>query len=92
MAKKGNKTANYIVREKIGKLNAIGFACITNAYDPEIITVGGSVTLNNKKLVLAPIQSYIENYLRNRKPKILVTPLGEDAVIYGGLALAYGKR
>ena len=92
LAKKGNKTANYIVKGKIGKLNAIGFACITNAYDPEIITVGGSVTLNNKKLILAPIQSYIENYLRNRKPKILITPLGEDAVIYGGLALAYGKR
>ena len=33
---------------KSGVLNAIGFANVINAYDPSLITVGGTVTLKNK--------------------------------------------
>ena len=85
-AKEGDRLALQIV-EEIGKLNAVGFACVNDAYDPELITVGGSVTLNNKKLVMEPIKRYIGEHTRNRVPKIMVTPLGEDIVLYGALAL-----
>jgi len=86
-ASEGNSLALWIVDE-IGTINAIGFADIVNAYDPELITVGGSIALKNSMLVLKPIEENIDKHLINRKPEIKVTPLGEDAVLYGALALA----
>jgi len=86
-ASEGDALALRIVN-KIGTINAIGFADIVNAYDPELITVGGSIALKNPILVLKPIEENIDKHLINRKPEIKVTPLGEDAVLYGALALA----
>jgi len=87
-AKAGDKVAK-IITEKIGALNAIGFACVVDAYDPSLITVGGSVTLNNPDLVINPIKRHIGKHARNRVPEITLTPLGEDAVIYGALASVF---
>ncbi len=84
--KKGDKIASDIVNE-MGRLNAIGFANITNAYDPELITVGGAIALSNPNLVLNPIKQFIDHYLINRAPRIRITKLGEDIVLYGALAL-----
>ena len=86
-ATEGDPLALWIVR-RIGEINAIGFADIVNAYDPELITVGGSVALRNPDLVLEPIKENIDRHLINRRPEIRITPLGEDAVLYGALALA----
>ncbi|MCW3978525.1 MAG: ROK family protein [Candidatus Bathyarchaeota archaeon] len=86
-AKRGDPTAKYIV-SRIGEVNAIGFADIVNAFDPELITVGGSIALNNPDLILQPILENIDRHLINRRPDIEITPLGEDAVLYGALALA----
>jgi glucokinase len=72
--------------EEIGRLNAIGFANVINAYDPSLITVGGSVALQNKKLVMNPIKKYVERYTRNRIPRIMITPLAEDVSVYGAIA------
>jgi glucokinase len=91
-AKAGDVVAERIV-DRIGLLNAIGFACVVDAYDPELITVGGSITLNNPDLVINPIKRYIGEHARNRVPKIALTPLGEDAVLYGAMAsIFYGKK
>ncbi len=87
VAKQGDHVSLGII-EEIGKINAIGVANIVNAYDPELITIGGSVALNNPDMVLLPIVRYAPNYLINRMPEILITPLKEDVVLYGGLALA----
>ncbi|MCX6642140.1 MAG: ROK family protein, partial [Candidatus Bathyarchaeota archaeon] len=84
VALKGDMTAKMIVQE-IGEVNAVGFADIVNAFDPELITVGGSVVLNNVNLILKPIREKIGKYLINRCPEILVTPLGGDAVLIGAL-------
>mgnify|MGYP000191496459 CR=1 FL=1 len=86
-AKEGDELALKITRE-IGRINAIGFANATNVYDPELITVGGSIALKNVELVIKPIQENIEKYLVNRKPRIEITPLGDDIVLYGAIALA----
>jgi len=86
-ASEGDPIALWIV-DKIGMVNAIGFADIVNAYDPELITVGGSIALRNPVLVLKPIEENIDRHLINRKPEIKATPLGADAVLYGALALA----
>jgi len=86
-ASMGDPTAVEIV-EEVGRVNAVGFGDIVNAFDPELITVGGSVALNNPELVLRPIMAGIDRHLINRRPEIRVTPLGEDIVLYGGLVLA----
>jgi len=90
VAKSGDELAMEIV-EKIGNLNAVGFACVNDAYDPSLITVGGSVTLNNRELVVEPIRRHIEEHSRNRIPEIKVTPLGDDVVLYGALAIVFHR-
>ncbi len=86
-AKRGDKIALEVVGE-MGRLNGVGFANVTSAYDPELITVGGAITLANPRLVLNPIRESIDRYSINRVPKIRITKLGEDSVLYGTLALS----
>jgi glucokinase len=85
-AKRGDKYANYVL-ERTGIINAIGFSNIVNAYDPELITIGGSIALNNPKMTLDPIHENIQKYTINRIPEIEITKLGQDIVLLGGLAL-----
>jgi len=90
-ARRLDPTALTIVR-KIGEVNAIGFADIVNVFDPQLITVGGSIALENPDLILKPILENVDRHLINRRPDIMITPLGEDAVLYGALALAMGDE
>ncbi len=76
------------ITDKLGEINAIGFANIVTAYDPELITVGGSIAINNQELILGPIIKNVQKYTINRVPEIKITPLGHDAVLIGALALA----
>ncbi|RLE86420.1 MAG: ROK family protein, partial [Thermoprotei archaeon] len=73
-----------------GRYNAMGVANVINVYDPSLITLGGSVVLNNVELVLEPIRREAPSYVINRMPEIKVTPLKDDIVLYGAVALALG--
>ena len=75
--------------EKIGLLNAVGFACVNDAYDPSLMTVGGAIALRNEDLVIEPIRRHVGEYSRNRVPEIQITPLGDDVVLFGALALVF---
>jgi len=75
--------------DEIGVLNSIGFACVTDAYDPSLITVGGSIALRNENLVIDPIRRGVKEHARNRVPEIRITPLGDDVVLYGALAMVF---
>jgi glucokinase len=86
-ARKGDKHALLIVGE-LGAKNTIGFANIVNAYDPELITVGGSIALNNSEQIIEPIIENIAKHTINTIPEIKMTPLGHDSVILGALTLA----
>lgn len=86
-AKQGDELALDLVKE-IGRRNAIGFAAVTEAYDPELITVGGGVALNNPELILEPIKEKITDYTQNEVPEIKITPLKEENVLYGAIARA----
>lgn len=86
-AGEGDPAAQEIVR-RIGEVNAIGIADMVNVFDPELVTIGGSIALNNPELTLAPIVENIDNHLINRRPEIMITPLGADAVLHGALVLA----
>ena len=88
-ARLGDDIALEIV-ELIGRLNAIGIANVINVYDPELVTIGGSVALKNKELILEPIKRNVGEYAINRIPRIDLTPLKGDIVLYGAVALALG--
>jgi len=87
-AKAGDALSMEIV-EKVGLLNAMGFASIINVYDPELITVGGTMTLKNTDLIMEPIKRHVHEYTINRAPEIMITPLGDDVVLYGALAMVH---
>jgi glucokinase len=84
----GDKLCIDIV-ENIGVLNAMGVASAINVYDPDLVTLGGAVTLNNVEQVLNPIKKHFKEYIVNREAEIAVTPLGDDIGLYGALALAF---
>ena len=86
-ANEGDALASWIV-ERIGEVNAVGFADVINVYDPELITVGGSMAIENPDLIIKPILRRVSTHTINRLPKIMITPLSRDAVLYGALALA----
>jgi glucokinase len=77
------------ILEDLGRLNAIGFANTIAAYDPELITVGGSVALNNQRMIMEPIGRYVKELSVNRLPEIKVTPLGGDVVLHGALGMSF---
>ncbi|MHA2428496.1 MAG: ROK family protein [Candidatus Hermodarchaeia archaeon] len=74
--------------EAVGKLNAIGFANLTNLYDPEVITIGGGIAINHPKIVLNPIRKHIKQFTINRIPKIALTQLRDDVCLMGALLWA----
>lgn len=88
-AKKGDAFALNVVKEA-SRYNAIGIANVVNVYDPSLITVGGSVALNNVELVVTPLKDLLPEYAVNRLPEIKTTSLGDDVGLYGAIALALG--
>ena len=65
----------------MSKVNARAISDIIAAYDPELITLGGSAVLENKHIVLKGIQKYVDDFLG--VPAIRITPLGEDIALLG---------
>jgi glucokinase len=90
-AKAGDPLSIGLV-EQIGVLNAIGFACVIDAYDPSLITVGGAVALNNADMVIPPIKLHVCDHARNRLPEIFLTPLGEYIVAHGALSMVFNNH
>ena len=80
-----DEIANLILM-RINTINGLMVANIINAYDPELITVGGSVMLNNSKLLLGGIRKVAASNTFNRMPRIIATPLGHDVCLIGAAA------
>jgi glucokinase len=75
------------VLEEVGRLNGIGFTDLVEAYDPSLITVGGSVALRNGRWILPPVRRWVRERSYNRPPLLRLTPLGERAGLYGAVGL-----
>jgi len=90
-AERGDSFALRVV-EEVGRLNAIGIANIADAYDPELVTIGGGVALNNPERVLSPIRRLAGDYAINRVPDVRITPLGDDAGLLGALSVTFDPR
>ncbi len=65
----------------------LGFSAIANAYDPEIISVGGGIALAHPEL-LEPIQREMRRHLNVVPPEVRLTPLGTQVTEQGAVALA----
>jgi len=65
----------------------IALANIANAYDPDVISFGGSIAINHPKFV-EEMKAEMEQHLNVSSPKVLITPLGDKAVEYGAVVLA----
>jgi len=85
--RRGDGSARRVL-SRAATINAAGLASIINAYDPEILTVGGGVALNNKRTVLDWSLKHLHRYIVVRPPKIMLTPLGEEAPLMGAVAVA----
>jgi len=84
--KKGDEFASYVIRE-LARINAAGVASVINVYDPEVISFGGSIILNNPEFLKA-IQEFVKDYVINRVPEFTITRFGDDVVVYGAAFIA----
>jgi predicted NBD/HSP70 family sugar kinase len=84
-ARKGNRTAVNVVEREAQRV-ALAIAAITPIIDPELVVLGGGVG-RSADLLLEPIEQELRQLLPFR-PKVAVSPLGDDAVLQGALAVA----
>jgi glucokinase len=88
-AKSGDEVAHEYVTDVIGPLNARGIGITAICYDPEIITLGGSIALNNPSLLGDPIREHLDDYHPEKYPipDIELTELGASIELRGALRL-----
>lgn len=84
----GSDVLADIVIHRLGRWNAVGLANLVHAFAPELVSIGGAVALENADVVIDPIRDRLPPLVTTRVPEIRATPLGHDAVLEGGIALA----
>jgi len=65
----------------------IGFSALANAYDPQVVTVGGGIAFAHPEL-LEPIRQEMLSHLNVNPPEIHLTPLGVEVAEHGALVTA----
>jgi len=84
-ARRGNHTASRVVDMEAARL-ALAIATVTPVLDPELVILGGGIGRNGD-LLLEPIEHELKQLLPFR-PRVVVSALGEDAVLRGAVATA----
>ena len=82
-----------VVQEFLGelsKINACAVSDIIAAYDPGLITFGGSVVFGNASVILQGIKRHMEHFLK--PPIIKATSLGEDIALLGAASALFSKK
>jgi predicted NBD/HSP70 family sugar kinase len=88
-ARQNNKAALTAVRVEAEHLaNAV--AAVTSVLDPELVVLGGGIGRNGD-LLIAPMSRRLEKLLPLRPPPLMVSALGDDAVVSGALAIALAR-
>ncbi len=73
--------------DRICAYNAAGLGTLINAYNPDLLTVGGGgVGAANVKTVLERTRPHLEQYTLPAIPEIQPTRLGDEIGLYGALA------
>ena len=84
-ARRGHLVASRVVQTEAARL-ALAIATVTPVLDPELVILGGGIGRNGD-LLLEPIESELRQLLPFR-PRVVVSALGEDAVLRGAVATA----
>ncbi|WP_157972738.1 ROK family protein [Haloprofundus halophilus] len=88
----GDNVAEMLL-DRIARYNAAGVGTLVNAYDPGVVTLGGSVALENAEWMLSGIREHLDDYvLAADPPPVELTTLGEDIELYGATAELLGPR
>jgi predicted NBD/HSP70 family sugar kinase len=85
-ARQGDYRAQQVVSIEAEHL-ARAVAALTSVIDPELVVLGGGIG-GNGDLLIRPIEKRLRTLLRLPPPRIVVSSLGEDAVVLGALATA----
>ena len=85
-AQNGDEIAQAVIDDAI-YAGGVALAAIANAYDPAVITLGGSIAINHPELC-TPMTEEMHRHLNVIPPTVRMSPLGNQAVEYGALALA----
>lgn len=80
------------VLDRFGKWNVRGVAAAVHAYDPALIVFGGGVALPNPDAVLDPIRDGLPEKVLGDPPAVRLTPLGDETVVRGAVAVAIHER
>lgn len=88
-ARQGDPTAKKFL-DALAKINARALSTIITAYDPELITIGGSVALRNPSAIINGMKKYIDHYLP--PPLIAMTKLGENITLLGAVAGFFHRK
>lgn len=89
-ASEGNRTARQILNDAV---QALGWAIaqVITLVAPEVVVVGGGVSLLGEELFFAPLRAAVSTYVFGPLAgsyHIVPAGLGELAVVYGAIALA----
>jgi predicted NBD/HSP70 family sugar kinase len=84
-----DKAALTAVRVEAEHL-ARAVAAITSVLDPELVVLGGGIGRNGD-LLIAPMERLLRRLLRMPPPPLMVSALGDDAVVLGALAIALAR-
>jgi glucokinase len=83
----GDEIAQEVLDRAIDYLS-VSIANIINLLDPGLIIIGGGVSRSGEFLISAIRQRIANVVLAPRSPQMVLSVLGEDAVLYGAVALA----
>jgi predicted NBD/HSP70 family sugar kinase len=87
LARKGDPAAGRVVEDEARRL-ALGLAAVLAVVDLELVILGGGIG-GNADLLLAPVERGLRA-LSPLRPRLVVSALGEDAVLQGAVATALG--
>jgi predicted NBD/HSP70 family sugar kinase len=65
-------------------------AAVTSVLDPELVVLGGGIGRNGD-LLIAPMERQLRKLLHIPPPPLMVSALGDDAVVLGALAIALAR-
>jgi predicted NBD/HSP70 family sugar kinase len=88
-ARENGKGALAAVRLEAEHL-ASAVAAVASVLDPELVVLGGGIGRNGD-LLIAPMSKRLEQLLPLRPPPLMVSSLGDDAVVLGALAIALAR-
>jgi glucokinase len=74
--------------DEIARYNAAGIGAVCNAVAPGLVTLGGSVALENPEWIVDGIEAHLDRFLFVDRPTVRLTPLGDDVGLYGAVAAA----